>query len=139
MARREIQNYLQNKPGDVDFNDAANLQVYLGILSRIALQEKVDTVDNEVHIIRLGSIAIATNPFELFLDYGNQIRARSLAEQTFIVQLCCEGNGYLPTEKAEKGGHYSAFLSSGTVGHEGGDLLVRETLKDINKMFKENN
>jgi len=33
-----------------------------------------------LHIIRLGNIAIATSPFELFLDYGNQIKARSLAE-----------------------------------------------------------
>jgi hypothetical protein len=88
-----------------------------------------------VHIIRLGTIAIATNPFELFLDYGNQIKARSLAEQTFLVQLANGTEGYLPTEKAEKGGHYSAFISSGLVGHVGGELLVRETLKNINGLF----
>ena len=81
-------------------------------------------------------IAIATNPFELFLDYGNKIKARSFAEQTFLVQLANGTEGYLPTEKAEKGGHYSAFISSGQVGHEGEDLLVRNTLKNINEMFK---
>ena len=42
---------------------------------------------------------------------------------------------YLPTEKAEKGGHYSAFVSSGNVEHIGGEQLVRETLQDINGMF----
>ena len=87
------------------------------------------------HIIRFGDISISTNPFELFLDYGNLIKARSLAEQSFIVQLCCGGMGYLPTEKAEKGGHYSAYVSSGEVGHEGGDIFVRRTLDEINKMF----
>ena len=134
-ARKAIREYMKDKEGDVDFNDAAKLQVHLGILRRMELQELFDVCDTEVHIMRLGNIAICTNPFELFLDYGNQIKARSLAEQTFIIQLANGTDGYLPTEKAERGGHYSAFISSGLVGHEGGDQLVRETLADINKMF----
>ena len=136
-ARRRIHDYLAEKPGDVDFNDAAALQVDLGILRREELQEKMDILDTECHIIRLGTIAIASNPFELFLDYGNQIKARSYAEQTFLIQLANGTEGYLPTEKAEKGGHYSAFLASGLVGHAGGEQLVRETLKNINKLFAE--
>jgi len=131
-AEKAIHDYLAEKEGDVDYNDAAKLQVHLGILQRLELQNKMDVLNTEVHTIRLGSIAIATNPFELFLDYGNQIKARSHAEQTFLIQLCCGAEGYLPTEKAENGGHYSAFVSSGLVGHAGGDQLVRETLDDIN-------
>jgi len=134
-AKKAIKEYLKEKEGDVDFNDAANLQVHLGILRRYQLQEVMDILDTEVHIIRMGTIAIATNPFELFLDYGNQIKCRSLAEQTFLVQLANGTEGYLPTEKAERGGHYSAFISSGQVGHIGGEQLVRETLQDINRMF----
>jgi len=131
-AEKEIKAYLREKEGNVDYNDAAKLQRYVGILQRMKAQDKYDTLDTEVHIMRLGTIAIATNPFELFLNYGNQIKARSLAEQTFLIQLANGAEGYLPTEKAEQGGHYSAFISSGQVGHEGGDQLVRETLKDIN-------
>ena len=137
-AKREIKAYLREKEGDVDYNDAAKLQRYVGILQRMDAQDKYDTLDTEVHIMRLGTIAIATNPFELFLNYGNQIKARSKAEQTFLIQLANGAEGYLPTEKAEAGGHYSAFISSGQVGHEGGDQLVRETLKDINiNLFSE--
>ena len=135
MSKREIRAYLATKSGDVDYNDVANLHVYTGLLQRLELQDKVDIVNTEVHIMRLGNIAIATNPFELFLDYGNQIRARSFAEQTFIIQLANGASGYLPTKKAEEGGHYSAYVSSGTVGHVGGEQLVRETLTSINKMF----
>ena len=134
-AIREIRDYLDRKDGDVDFNDAAKLQVHLGILKRIELQEVVNTIPVNCHILKLGSVAIATNPFELFLDYGNKIKARSKAEQTFLIQLADGSEGYLPTEKAEKGGHYSAFVSSGSVGHIGGDMLVSETLKNINEMF----
>ncbi len=134
-AEKEIRDYLRNKDGDIDFNDVAKLQVHLGILNRLEFQNSHNIYDAEVHIIRLGNIAFATNPFELFLDYGNQIKARSKAEQTFIVQLACGAEGYLPTKKAENGGHYSAFVSSGIVGHEGGEFLVQNTLEEINKLF----
>ena len=136
-AEKEIRDYFIANPGDVNYNDAAKLQIYLGTLRRAELQEIQDILDTEVHIIRLGNIAIATNPFELFLDYGNQIKARSLAEQTFVVQLANGYEGYLPTKKAENGGHYSAFVSSGNVGHIGGEQLVRQTLKQINGMFED--
>lgn len=131
-AKKAVTDYFNRKQGDIDFNDVAKLQIYTGTLAREALQNVQDVADTEVHIIKLGSVAIATNPFELFLDYGNQIKARSHAEQTFLIQLANGHEGYLPTEKAEKGGHYSAFVSSGLVGHVGGDQLVRETLEDIN-------
>ena len=134
-AKKAIKEYLQDKTV-VDYNDAARLQVHLGMLKRFQQQDFADVLPTEVHVIRLGSIAIATNPFELFLDFGNQIKARSLAEQTFLIQLANGTEGYLPTEKAEKGGHYSAFLSSGQVGHVGGEQLVRQTLQSINALFE---
>ena len=56
-------------------------------------------------------------------------------EQAFLIQLANGCEGYLPTEKGEKHGHYSGFIASGVVGHEGGDLLVRRTIKEINAMF----
>ena len=134
-AKRGIREYLNNKQGDVDYNDVACLQVHLGVLKRFELQERMETLETEVHVIRLGTIAFATNPFELFLDYGNQIKARSRASQTFLIQLANGAEGYLPTERAEQGGHYSAFISSGQVGHAGGEQLVRESLKYINEMY----
>lgn len=136
-AKKAIREYIRDTEGDVDYNNVAQLQIHLGLLQRMDLQEKVDVLPAEVHIMRLGTVAFATNPFELFLDYGNQIRARSAAEQTFLVQIANGHEGYLPTEKAEKGGHYSAFISSGKVGHVGGEQLVRETLTEIRKLFKD--
>ena len=121
----------------MNFYDAAKMQVDLGVISRYKLQEVMNVVPIESHILRLGTVAFATNPFELFLKYGNQIRVRSKAEQTFLIQLCNGAEGYLPTVKAEKGGHYSAFISSGECGHEGGELYVRETLQEIQELFPE--
>ena len=135
-AVEKINEYIKNNRGKhANFEDNARLYVYSGIVDRYDIQQTVNTFIEEIHIIRFGDIAIATNPFELFLNYGNKIRARSKAKQTFLIQLACGMSGYLPTEKAEKGSHYSAYVSSGTTGHEGGDILVRETLTHLNKMF----
>ncbi len=125
----------KNRGKAIDYEDKARLHIYAGVIERYLEQQTKDNYDIEVHFVRFGDIAIATNPYELFLDYGNQIRARSKAKQTFLVQLACDSFGYLPTKKAEAGSHYSAYISSGYTGHEGGNILVRETLKRINKMF----
>ena len=127
---------MQNKGKDVNFEDDAKLHIHSGNIARYKFQQKNNMFTIETHFIRFGDIAIATNPFELFLNYGNKIRARSRAKQTFLIQLACGTEGYLPTEKAEKGSHYSAYISSGITGHEGGDILVRTTLEHINNMFK---
>ena len=135
-AEKAVKEYVREKNGaNVDFNDVANLQNYIGIMLRFELQEKKNIYDTEFHCIRMGSVAISSDPFELFLDFANQIKARANCEQTFLIQLAGGSAGYLPTEKAENHGHYSAFIPSGNVGHEGGDQLVRETLKNIDEMF----
>lgn len=137
-AIREIEYYIDKNKDKESFNyeDSARLHVHVGTIKRFRDQQEKNVVTAEIHVIRFGNISISTSPFELFLDYGNIIKARSFSEQAFIVQLCCGGMGYLPTEKAEKGGHYSAYVSSGQVGHEGGDILVRKTIHEINEMFK---
>ena len=137
-ARRTIELFRkENGTKPITFRDNARMHVYAGTLARSELQEELDAIEIEMHVLRLGDLAFATNPYELFLNYGNQIRARSKATQTFLIQLSCGVYGYLPTEKAEQGSHYSAYVSSGYAGHEGGDLLVRKTLSEIAKMFPE--
>ena len=135
---REIEYYVEkNKDKEVfNFEDEAVMYVHAGTIQRFRMQQFTEIYPIEYHVIRFGDIAFSTNPFELFLDYANRIKARSYAQQTFIVQLCCGGGLYLPTEKAEKAGHYSAYVTSGYTGHEGGDLLVRETIHHINQMWE---
>lgn len=93
----------------------------------------------ELHTIRVGDIAFASNPFELYIDYQHRIQARSPFIQTFIVQLCAkpDGNysaGYLATERAVKNVGYSAAIYDNQVSPEGGTMLVEETLKDLNTL-----
>jgi hypothetical protein len=92
-------------------------------------------LDAEIHVLRLGDVAICTDQFELFTDYGLRIQARSNALQTFVVQLAAGAGSYLPTEKAVRGGGYSAVVQSCSVGPEGGQILVDRTVELINSFW----
>jgi hypothetical protein len=105
------------------------------------------TFEMELHVLRLGDVAIATNPFELFLDYGVQIEARSPAVQTFLIQLATNARQhgyYVPTPRAVAGGaldekpftNYSATVMSSMVGPEGGQVLVDRTIEAIQTLWK---
>lgn len=89
----------------------------------------------ELHTLRLGDVAIAINEFELFTDYGVQMKARSPAVQTFLIQLTGSA-GYLPTPRAVAGGSYSAIIQSSRVGPEGGQALVEQTVESLNKLWE---
>jgi hypothetical protein len=92
-------------------------------------------MEAEIHVLRIGDVAICTDQFELFTDYGIRIQARSNALQTFIVQLAAGAGSYLPTEKAVKGGGYSAIIQSDAVSPEGGQILVDRTVELINSLW----
>ena len=109
------------------------------VVDRFEKQVPNQTYPVELHIIRLGDVAICSNPFELFTMYGIQIKARSQAVQTFVIQLACSIAGYLPTQKAVDGGGYSAIVQSNLVGPEGGQVLVDETVDAINGLWNKQN
>ena len=88
----------------------------------------------ELHALRLGDVAIATNEFELFTDYGVQMKARSPAIQTFVIQLTGSA-GYLANQRAVRGGGYSAVIQSNRVGPEGGQVLVDQTVEAIKTLW----
>jgi len=90
----------------------------------------------DLHTLRLGDIAIATNDFELFVQYGIQMKAKSPALQTFLIQLCGPGT-YVPTPIAEAGGGYSAIVQSNEVGSEGGQVLTDETVAAVRALWRE--
>lgn len=105
------------------------------IIERYEEQRRNPCIPVELHVVRFGDVAFASNPFELFLDYGLRIAARSPAVQSFLVQLANGTCGYLPTERAVQGGGYSACLYCNEVGPEGGQQLVEETLKAMKKLW----
>ena len=100
--------------------------------------KKQPALEAELHIVRIGDIAFASNPFELFIDYMHRIQRQSPYELTFIVQLAQMGGlpaGYLPTERAVANRGYSAEPYSYSTSPAGGDTLVAETVKELRRLY----
>jgi hypothetical protein len=114
---------------------------YRRIIVRYETQEADPKLPMELHVLRIGDIAFASNRFELYMDFQHRIQARSPFEQTFIVQLCgtpgSDGGTYLATERGSWGKGYSASMYCNVVSPQGGQELVEETLKVINTLWKE--
>jgi hypothetical protein len=108
------------------------------VLQRHEQQQTSPVIPMDIHVVRLGDIAFATNRFELFLDYGMRIKARSPAVQTFLVQLTA-GNGwngtYLPSERAVANKGYGASVYDYEVGPEGGQVIVEETVRLLKSLW----
>ncbi len=107
------------------------------IIERYRSQDAEPNVPMNLHVVKLGEIAFAFNPFELYMDYMHRIQARSPFEQTFVVQLTGDESapsyGYLATERGAWGGGYSASLYCNQVSPDGGRQLVESTLDLLNK------
>jgi hypothetical protein len=104
------------------------------VKDRFELERIQPRMPVEVHVLRIGDVVMATNPFELYLDYGIRIKARSPAVQTFLVELA-GGGTYLPTARSIAGGAYGAVPASTLIGPEGGQELVENTLRLINEVW----
>ena len=121
-------------------------KLYGGVCERYLAQQKGNRAYSlEMHVLRLGDVAIATNPFELYVDYGVQIQARSAAGQTILIQLASPSGDahYVATPRAVAAGNftaspmdnYSATVMTNLVGPEGAQVLVDRTVEAINGLW----
>ncbi len=115
-----------------------NRHFYGFVVDRYEAQQKGAVVNSvEMHVLRLGDVAIATNPYELYLDYGVQIQGRSPAQQTILIQLAAAMDFayYVPTPRAIEAGGYSAEVTHNLVGPEGAQVLVDRTTEAIGSLW----
>lgn len=132
---KENEKVKRHGPWDSKTSDFGWLKPQELVIKQYENQDNDLIYNFELHVLRLGDIAFATNPFELFVDYGFMITGRSKAKQTFIVQFSGDSGGYLPTQRALDGGGYSAMANY--IGPVGGKVLVNETVELINVLWKE--
>jgi neutral ceramidase len=71
-------------------------------------------VEVEVQAIQIGPAVFVSNPAELFVDYGLEIKRASGFPFTFVVELADGCVGYVPTQEAfgPHGGGYETRLTS---------------------------
>lgn len=126
-------------PYDSKLHHFVLIQNAKAVIARYENQDASPELFFDMNVVRLGNIAIASNPFELYLVYGQNIKARSHAFQTFLVQLSNGAKnfhaGYLPSPEAERYGGYGGLVINGQVGSDGGYKLADITVEAINKLF----
>jgi len=106
------------------------------VLNKYENQKTDNTLEITVHAVQIGEISFATNRFELYQDFQHRIQARSPFTQTFIIQLGGDNGGsYLPTHRAVANKGYSACVFNNTIGPEGGQELVENTLEMLNELY----
>ena len=118
---------------------AAGRNRFVRILDRYQTQKTQPKLPMELHVLRIGDIAFASNRFELYLDFQHRMQARSPFEQTFIVQLAgqpgADGGTYLCTERGAQGRGYSASMFCNLVSPQGGQELVDETVNVLKAIY----
>ena len=122
-------------PYDDKEQDFITLEINKAIVQRFKDQVTQPNLTFEMHVVRLGDVAFATCPFELYLAYGQSIKARSAAKQTFVVEQCGGTYGYVPTPAAETVRGYGGGVNNGQIGHEGAFKLCDRAVEGINKLF----
>ena len=124
-------------PGPYDDKemDFINREINKAIVQRGKDQRERPDLTFEMHVCRIGDVAFATCPFELYLAYGQSIKARSRAKQTFVVEQCGGTYGYVPTPAAETARGYGGGVNNGQIGHEGAFQLCDAAVAAINALF----
>jgi hypothetical protein len=134
-AREELDRLTASGKVESGSQEAAMLRRAREVLDRRKTPTPASTYAMELHVLRLGDTALATNPFELYIEYGARIKARSPAALTLLAQLADDRGRYLPTRRAVAGGAYGSRIADNLVGPEGGDVLVEKTIAAISGLW----
>ncbi|MCX5659999.1 MAG: hypothetical protein NTW19_09795 [Planctomycetota bacterium] len=98
-------------------------------------EHPVDTLS--LHALRLGQLAVLTQPVELYCQFALDIKRRSPATQTAVLGIADGLHGYCPTLAGQMGGGYSgdAFYWS-RLGPEVGQRIVDASAKLLHELWR---
>ena len=72
-------------------------------------------IDVPLQALRIGDLAIVTIPFEVFVEIGLELKAKSPFPDTFAVSIANGAYGYLPTVAQHELGGYETWLGTNQV------------------------
>ena len=89
----------------------------------------------EVMVIRIGDLGIVGLPGEVFCEFGKEIKDKSPAKHTIVIELANDAIGYLPTADAFEQGGYETTPGATRYEKDAGQRLVTSALGQLNKLF----
>lgn len=94
------------------------------------------TLNVPVSAARIGPLGIATNPGELFVEWGLTVKKRSPFPHTIVIELTNDWIGYEPTELAFQHEGYEALAGVNFVSLEGIQKLVDGSVNLLEELWK---
>jgi neutral ceramidase len=95
----------------------------------VQLQKSPETIRVILQAVRIGELGIAAIPFEIFVETGLELKARSPLKPSFTIELANGGYGYLPTPEHHKLGGYETWLGSNKVEVQASTKIVTALLE----------
>lgn len=102
-------------------------QIYAERTMRMA--EMPPRLQAPLQALRIGGLAIATIPFEAFVEIGLELKARSPFADTFVMSLANGSYGYLPTPSHHELGGYETWLGTSQVEVQASPRIVESLLQ----------
>ncbi|MCC6443959.1 MAG: neutral/alkaline non-lysosomal ceramidase N-terminal domain-containing protein [Armatimonadetes bacterium] len=104
----------------------------LGLVDRYTTPQEA-----EAQVLRIGSLAIASTPGEMFTEWGLKIKKESKAPYTFVSELTNGWVGYLLNPGGFAEGGYEASYGTWTqTGEEGAALLTETAIELIAELWE---
>ena len=140
LERREVAVPIRPWPEDFDIDRLDDRRRERARQSREAwpdLVAKENPVKLSLNVLRIGDVAVCTNPGELYCRYGLAVKSNSPARVTLISELTDGYVGYIPTPEAIGHGAYGAYpLFYCKLVPEAGDIVVDTTMELLWSRFE---
>jgi len=100
--------------------------VFETVSSRVAAMPKEYAAP--ISVARLGPLAVAANPGEVFVEDGLRIKGHSPFPHTIVAELCNDDIGYQPTRQAFPQQGYEPLVGATRVSADGIERIVGTTV-----------
>jgi len=87
-----------------------------------------------LQVVRIGDLAIAAIPFEVFAEIGLEIKQRSPFADAFTIELANDSRGYLPTPAQHALGGYETWMGTNRVQLDASERItetILELMEDV--------
>lgn len=103
----------------------------------LQMYEKQNVDDQaEVMVVRIGDVGIVGLPGETFSQFGTDIKKRSPAKHTMVIELANDAIGYIPTAESFEQGGYESTPGATMYVKGAGEKLIASALGQLEKLFK---
>lgn len=100
----------------------------------LRMAEMPARIEVPLQALRVGDLAIATIPFEAFVEIGLQVKDKSPFGATFVVSLANGAYGYLPTAEHHELGGYETWLGTNQVEVQAASRIVDALLEMLGEL-----